>query len=257
MFLLIFLGVVFVNNNLFASKGCKEKIWGYDDYAVVTANYLTARSKPYVGPYTTTRRYFMKGDVVQFIDCNNKGWLKTTDGYWVRRMNRKKNLVRFISHKEANREFIDYVKAPVKNHRGLTEREQALLDLIAFAEGTKRRYNIIYGYKRFYRFKDHPRRVNCDNYCSDAAGRYQFLSKTWDRIRRKLKLKSFRPRNQDRAALELIKERGVDPNNITSKWEFELALAKLSLEWASLPGSPYGQPTKNISILWRFYSSRI
>ncbi|MEM8723806.1 MAG: hypothetical protein AAGE84_31775 [Cyanobacteria bacterium P01_G01_bin.39] len=68
----------------------------------------------------------------------------------------------------------------------LTPRRLAILDLIAYAEGTdreigntKKGYNIIYSFKTFSDFSDHPRRVVCSNgLCSSAAGRYQFLNTT-------------------------------------------------------------------------------
>jgi len=126
----------------------------------------------------------------------------------------------------------------------------ALLGTIAYAEGTGTRYNITYAYRTFRSYADHPRiNVCAGGWCSTAAGRYQILAGTWDRIR--TGLADFSPGNQDRAALKLIRNRGVlDVNAIDTYSEFAAAIRKLNREWASLPGSPYGQPTYSLSTLW-------
>lgn len=126
----------------------------------------------------------------------------------------------------------------------------ALLGTIAYAEGTGDRYDIIFGYQYFSSYAGHPRRVVCSGgYCSDAAGRYQFLSTTWDGVRSGLP--DFGPASQDQAALRLIRNRGVSSvDTIDTYAEFTSAIYRLNLEWASLPGSPYGQPTKSMSALW-------
>lgn len=86
--------------------------------------------------------------------------------------------------------------------------ERALLDTIASGESPD--YNTITsGGGKFEGYTDHPRkRVGRVN--SDAAGRYQFLSSTWDSTVKKYNAENpndpitdFSPRNQDRAALYL------------------------------------------------------
>jgi muramidase (phage lysozyme) len=126
----------------------------------------------------------------------------------------------------------------------------ALLGTIAFAEGTHAHYNYTYAYRTFSSFRDHPRiRVCAGSYCSTAAGRYQILSGTWNGIR--TGLADFSPPNQDKAALKLIRGRGVtNIDSIDTYAEFTAAIYKLNREWASLPGSPYGQPRKPMSALW-------
>lgn len=66
------------------------------------------------------------------------------------------------------------------------DRVQAFLDTIASAEGTASPdgYRIQYTGTKFASFQDHPREIKCGRrygkkLCSDAAGRYQFLSTTW------------------------------------------------------------------------------
>lgn len=140
-------------------------------------------------------------------------------------------------------------------HADISVRACALLSTIAYAEGTKERYDIIFSFQTFSSYADHPRRTICSGaYCSDAAGRYQFLSTTWDWVSPKLDLPDFSPSSQDLAALWLIEYRGVsDIDSIDTYDEFVEAMYDLNLEWASLPGSPYGQPTHSASSLWTEY----
>ena len=140
---------------------------------------------------------------------------------------------------------------------GLSRNMRAFLDVIAYAEGTNDSYDISFTFKRFYSFDRHRALYCSGGLCSDAAGRYQFLSTTWSTVANSLGLYDFSPKNQDLAAVELIRRRGalnaveiVDgPNTLGN------ALRKCSLEWASLPGSPYGQPVKTVSELWNVFKS--
>ncbi len=132
----------------------------------------------------------------------------------------------------------------------LTINACAFLGSIALAEGTHAHYDYTFAYRRFSSFADHPRlRVCAGSYCSTAAGRYQILSKTWNGIRGSLP--DFTPASQDQAALKLIRGRGVsNVDGIDTRAEFESAIRKINREWASLPGSPYGQPRKTMTQLW-------
>ncbi|MFZ9519012.1 MAG: glycoside hydrolase family 104 protein [Silvanigrellaceae bacterium] len=135
---------------------------------------------------------------------------------------------------------------------------KAFLDTIAFAEGTDDRYDIIFTYARFFSYADHPRDLRCSgSLCSDAAGRYQFLSTTWDNLARRLALYDFSPENQDRAAVQLIKDAGVYGKvvSISSFNEFADAAYGVSATWASMPGSPYGQPTYSASTLYSKFNT--
>lgn len=126
----------------------------------------------------------------------------------------------------------------------------ALLGTLAYAEGTHAHYDYTFAYRKFNSFADHPRiRVCAGSYCSTAAGRYQILSKTWNGIRGSLP--DFSPASQDQAALKLIRGRGVtNIDSIDTFAELDTAIRKLNREWASLPGSPYGQPRHPMSKLW-------
>lgn len=116
---------------------------------------------------------------------------------------------------------------------------KALLDAIAGAEA--RGYNIRYGGETFDSYKDHPRigRRTPDGRSSNAAGRYQFLSTTWDSLAKQLGLKDFSPANQDRAAWQLaVNAYGYGVNGIIKDLRTDpMKVAyKLNGTWPSLPG---------------------
>lgn len=121
---------------------------------------------------------------------------------------------------------------------------QALLRVIRTGEGTAGAdgYRTIFGGRTFDSFADHPRvTVKSGGYTSTAAGAYQMLASTWDETKRIMGLSDFSPRSQDLAALGRIAARGALDDAKAGR--FDQAIAKISREWASLPGSPYGQPT--------------
>jgi muramidase (phage lysozyme) len=90
-----------------------------------------------------------------------------------------------------------------------TDNVTAMLDLVAWAEGTDDRYDISYTGQSFTDFADHPRKLfTANGVSSDAAGRYQFLSPTWDSLKAKLNLPDFSPASQDKAAIQLMKDAG-------------------------------------------------
>ena len=125
------------------------------------------------------------------------------------------------------------------------------LDLIAFSEGTSTikgsddGYNVLYGGGLFKGYLDHPRQeltfpIKGRPVTSTAAGRYQILERYWDAYRRSLQLKGgFTPENQDRIALQLIREcRALDD---IRAGRIEKAIARCSSRWASFPGNDYDQ----------------
>lgn len=157
----------------------------------------------------------------------------------------------------------------------------AMMDTIAYAEfrgssetTSKDAYSTIFSYKKFYSFSGHPRTVYCSGVCSDAAGRYQMLSTSWDDIRSYAKsgqvdhipqvkgqsLSDFSPINQDRAALVFFWYKYSYEQLKTMKyWDsytLETVVRKLAKTWASLPWSPYGQGHISWSELQKFYWAR-
>ena len=88
--------------------------------------------------------------------------------------------------------------------------QEAVLNQIASGEGGlgADSYSKLYGGQDFSDFSNHPRKkisLGGGNYTT-AAGRYQILAPTWDRMQKKLGLTDFSPQSQDAAAWELARE---------------------------------------------------
>jgi muramidase (phage lysozyme) len=131
---------------------------------------------------------------------------------------------------------------------------RSFLDMIAAAEGTtKHGYNTLFGGGKFDNLQDHPRQLfdfpetTGRKNKTSAAGRYQFLSNTWDEQAKKLGLPDFGEQSQDLAAINLLRERGILPDVLQGNWE--AAVKKSGLIWASLPSSPYPQPRQSESFV--------
>jgi len=120
---------------------------------------------------------------------------------------------------------------------------QAFLALIKQYE-SKGRYNVIVGGSLFNDYSKHPNKliplnINGRVVKSTAAGAYQFIYRTWDSIRNKLKLPDFSPASQDIAAVELLSQIGAYDDIIAGRFNSALKLA--SGQWASLPYSTANQ----------------
>jgi len=147
----------------------------------------------------------------------------------------------------------------------ISANERAALDMIRMAEGTwhgggQKGYGTMFGGGQFDWSKGHPDRVvRSGGYASAAAGAYQFMPDTWKGVTKQLGVSAsdFSPEAQDRAALQLIRNRGVDP----TKPMDTAMLARLAPEWASLPTaagkSYYNQPVKGQKELLGFYGQRV
>lgn len=121
---------------------------------------------------------------------------------------------------------------------------QAFLQLIRTGEGTlgDRGYSTLFGGAQFSSFEKHPGvKVPYGSTYSTAAGAYQILASTWAEMRAQYDLPDFSPYSQDVAAVGLIKRRGALGDVLAGR--MATAIQKCNREWASLPGSPYGQPT--------------
>jgi len=126
-------------------------------------------------------------------------------------------------------------------------------------------YNTFYGGSTFFDFSDHP--VNTgektgvrlsDARCkasgfkpgcvSTAAGAYQFIKPTWDRIRAMSpRLPDFSPASQDAAAVRLLDQIGA--LGLIESGDIEAAIAKSSKTWASLPGSNAQQNPRQLAFV--------
>jgi muramidase (phage lysozyme) len=136
----------------------------------------------------------------------------------------------------------------------------AFLKMIRYAEGTAgpNGYRTLFGGELFDHFADHPRvkvtrTLGGRLITSSAAGAYQILERTWDDIQARLALPDFSPASQDAAAVFLIRRRGALDDVRAGR--FPQAVEKVSLEWASMPGSPYGQPVKTLDQVAAVYAS--
>ncbi|MDE5078068.1 MAG: glycoside hydrolase family 104 protein [Trichodesmium sp. St2_bin6] len=117
-------------------------------------------------------------------------------------------------------------------------RIRAFLDTIAVTEGTTgpKGYYRQYTGSHFLSFEDHPRELKCANsngkkLCSDAAGRYQFLSTSWDRFAPVVKAQNFSPTYQDRVAIELIRDKNALKD--IEEGRVKEAFQKLHMVWPS------------------------
>lgn len=100
----------------------------------------------------------------------------------------------------------------------------------------------------------HPREpITIRGLTSTAAGAYQFLTKTWDMLVGSYGFADFSPPNQDRGAIALIAGRGALGDVIAGN--FQEAVRKCAREWASLPGSPYGQPVRTLASALETYAT--
>jgi len=137
---------------------------------------------------------------------------------------------------------------------------KAFLDMIARAEGTfgvgDNGYNILYGYGRFSDYSKHPNKlVKSGGWSSTAAGRYQFLYKTWNPIRISNGLPDFNHNSQDTAAVELLRQ-----NNAIAKilaGDITGAIAKVKGIWASFPGAGYGQGERSLNQMLAWYNAAL
>lgn len=137
----------------------------------------------------------------------------------------------------------------------------AFLDAIAKSESSGR-YDVVYGGGRVGDLSRHPGKYVTiqsgpnKGKKSSAAGRYQFLERTWNQYANKLGLKDFSKKSQDRAAWELAKDtykaktggdlqadlESGDPKAVAR------AASALSGVWTSLPkGIEQGQTAKQFA----------
>lgn len=139
---------------------------------------------------------------------------------------------------------------------------RAFFAVIRAGEGTADAagYRRMFGGELVTSLADHPRRavtraLGGRPITSTAAGAYQFLSRTWDECAQALALPDFSPASQDLAAAYLIRRRGAMPDVLAGR--IADAITKCNREWASLPGSPYGQPTRTMAQALAVYAAAL
>lgn len=140
----------------------------------------------------------------------------------------------------------------------MTSNRTAFLDMLAVSEGTStnprtlnRGYDVIVTGidgkpEVFTDYSTHPfangrpsKVINSAGLTSNASGRYQFMLKNWAHYKALLHLADFGPVCQDLWAIQLIRECAALP--LIDGGQFDLAVARCSHLWASLPGAGYGQ----------------
>ncbi len=169
---------------------------------------------------------------------------------------------------------------PARHLDNISNGMEALLRTIRFAEGTWRGgteagYQVIYGGHLISEvipgsdpFSKHPEtvmRVKQSVLNSEAAGAYQFMGATWNRVAGWLGITDFSPRRQDQVALWLVRNRLSDAEeaNINRGLLTREALHQLAPEWAALPNRwgashyGYGQTVKSWNQLKDFYDEQL
>lgn len=141
---------------------------------------------------------------------------------------------------------------PIAN-KNLPDNVKKFLMLITYTEGTDKYgkpYNTLFTHKTFNGYEKHPNiKVSAGKLISTAAGRYQILYRTY----LDLGGGSFAPKAQDAMAVKLLKRRGA--LQLVSDGKFKEAILKCNREWASLPESPYGQPTHKMDECLKFINN--
>jgi len=126
--------------------------------------------------------------------------------------------------------------------------KRMVLDKIASGEASS--YNELYKGGSFSGFNDHPRirQVITEGphkgETSDAAGKYQFLSSTWDSQKAKLGLKDFSPQSQDAAAWDLANSTYKSTTGrdlLSDASQGKVDYTKLAGQWPSLANANASQ----------------
>jgi muramidase (phage lysozyme) len=154
----------------------------------------------------------------------------------------------------------------------------AFLKMIQHSEGTDKApnpYAVTFGYKfTITDFSDHPAVLGTwhgeplatqrpdgtwtglgPDYAglvSTAAGAYQIIKPTWLALKARLNLPDFCANSQDAAATSFIREKGV--LDMVNGGQVADAIELCHGIWASLPGSPSGQPQAKIADLIQAYT---
>lgn len=139
---------------------------------------------------------------------------------------------------------------------------RAFLRAIRYCEGTADAggYSRLFGGGKFTSFAQHPNKpvtfkMKGKEYTSTAAGAYQHLYRTWSAQQKQYGFEDFSPLNQDRAAVALLIGRKALDDVLNGN--IRDAIMKCNKEWASLPGSPYGQPVKTMPEVLAVYQREL
>lgn len=131
---------------------------------------------------------------------------------------------------------------PNQGEGELTPEAYALLEAIAKSESAGS-WNVIYGGSKFSDFSDHPRKYveiksgPNKGKLSSAAGKFQILASTYDRVAPKLGITDFSPTSQQKIAWHLAKEAyGPELQRDLERGDVTKVASRLAPIWTSLPG---------------------
>lgn len=132
---------------------------------------------------------------------------------------------------------------------------RAFLRMLRYGEGTadEHGYYRLVGGRNVTALDDHPSiTVSLNRQLkSTAAGAYQILSRTWEEMQRLYGWPDFSPQSQDECAVALMTRRRALGDVMAGR--IKTAIRKCNKEWASLPGSPYGQRTETLADALKYY----
>lgn len=154
---------------------------------------------------------------------------------------------------------------------------KALLDTIAYAEGTLKHgndsYRVLFGGRLFGNgsvgsFDQHPRTRSCisrkgKELCTTAAGRYQIQWPTWDYFMRIRNINKecgdmrFTPLNQDRVALQAIIDCDGLPKLFRDPIPFAELFACLGRTWSSMPGAKWNYVWYTVNELQNVFDKQL
>ena len=221
-------------------------------------------TKDYIMNVTSHYNYFMTSNIIHGgIEYGDKGGIdlsEKADNFF----NALNNIID-NTHKE--KLYKVYGKVPIKLEvkygKSLSIEEarvRAFLRMLRVGEGTKgpNGYETIVGGKLLKDYgKDFSQHPNIliklsSTLQSTAAGAYQFLWSTWKDYAIKNGIHDFSPINQDKVCVILLKDKRHALDDIM-KGNVRHAIELCNKEWASLPGSPYGQRTETMETCLAHY----
>ncbi|WP_202929093.1 glycoside hydrolase family 24 protein [Chitinophaga agri] len=153
-----------------------------------------------------------------------------------------------------NKTFAIKNKQQLDSNTGL-QNLRAFLLMIQYAEGTlgPNAYRTLFGGRLINSLEHHPNiTVTIGGFSSTAAGAYQFLYSTWSNLQQTLRLTDFSPSSQDRAAVEIIWQKGALADVLAGNTV--AAIYKCRKVWASFPGAGYGQGEKSLDAMMKAYT---
>jgi muramidase (phage lysozyme) len=170
----------------------------------------------------------------------------------------------------------------------MTDNMRAFLTMLSHSEGTDRApappdgYRTCFGFKHIIQdLRFHPAEhrpgpflnewtgerlsdVQCaavglsPGCVSTAAGKFQVIRPTWERIKALLHLPDFGPDAQNDCCIQLLKEHGTAPDTafaLVNSGQVAAAINVCHSTWASLPGSQAQQRITSFAALMTSYSN--